>query len=278
MSSISLNNNDFFIPSRDNLGRVGLWRWYLNLFQELEGEHFSREEAEVFRKYYREAGLFTASKRAFFLRHFCRSFKLAAEHLFRGLKRPRILDLGCGLGTQSLALALMGAEVIALDRDPLSLHLLKKRAAFYEKIIGRTLAIEVIEADATILDYAQIAPIHGLYSMFAFNMIQPSKRLLGQLLPHFAQDARIAIIDGNNRCWLPRIYPPRRRKVWSPEQFEKALTQHGFRIVRHEGGVSLPPLLWAFLPDKIATRVDAALNSGWFFPISHHILAERKEP
>jgi SAM-dependent methyltransferase len=61
-----------------------------------------------------------------------------------GLIRPggRVLDLACGHGRHSHALAQLGLNITALDRDPLSLHSVRNAWP-----IGATPADRLIEAD-----------------------------------------------------------------------------------------------------------------------------------
>ena len=95
------------------------------------------------------------------------------------------------------------------------------------------------------------------------------------LLPHLGRHCRFAVLDGNNRSWLARFVPSRKRAVWSPEEFRAALARAGFTIVSHRGAIALVPLSWWLLPRSLARRVDTVLRGNWFFPFSHQILAVR---
>ena len=54
-----------------------------------------------------------------------------------------VADLGCGIGSDALALAGAGADVVAIDRDPLRLLMAKANAAVY----GLTERLALVQAD-----------------------------------------------------------------------------------------------------------------------------------
>jgi len=274
-NSMIKSNHDLAVPlGRDNIS-VSLWEWYKNIEKELSIEYLPEREADKMREYYEEAGLLASWKVDFFRRHFCETFVRASEFLLNERSQPHILDLGCGTGSQAIFLALMGAKVTGLDMDGAALEILRKRKAMYEELSGKTLNIELMEQSAFDVDYSLLAPIDGVYSMFAFNMMQPSGRLLDALKPGLSADARIAIIDGNSASWLPLVMRSRRRPVWSPQEFSARLMAAGFTIHEHLGGVAIPAPFWKVSPNFM-TPLDDLLNRNWFFPISHQILAERK--
>jgi SAM-dependent methyltransferase len=263
------------IPRERSDDESGLWAWYRNIPVELESRFLTAEQAAKMRDYYLEAGLLRPWRANFFRRHYCESFARASAFLLAGHERPHILDLGCGTGSQSIYLALLGAKVTGIDMDTEALEILRRRKALYEELSGQSLDIDLIDRNTFDIDYAELTPIDGVYSMFAFNMMQPSARLMDAMAAGFSADARLAIIDGNNESWLPRLISSRRRNVWSPAVFAEYLRSHGFRVIEHEGAVSLPPAFWAAsLP--LVKPLDTMLNRNWLFALSHQILAERR--
>ncbi|MCP4675119.1 MAG: methyltransferase domain-containing protein [Deltaproteobacteria bacterium] len=208
--------------------------------------------------------------------HYSCSFQKAAEFLLGSHKKGKIIDLGCGCGTQSIYLASKGADVLGLDMDTRALKILKKRKRYYEESMKKELSIKVEEKNSFEFEYEKAAPIAGMYSMFAFNMMQPSGRLVDKIDRFMNKGSRIAIIDGNNMAWYSRIAPWRRRDVWSPTEFESELTERGYRIVSHTGGITLPAAFWAVAPFKLLEEIDTWMSAeDWIFPISHQILAEK---
>ena len=265
-----------FLPSCAGISPGEVWRWYQNVAAELEVGDFLPHEREYLRGYYEEVGLLTTWKDRFFHQHFSKNFWAASRFLMEAEPRPTIVDLGCGCGTQSLFLALKGARLISLDMDPVALSLAEKRKRFYEEKLQRGLDVTVRCLNVFDFDFGAFAPVHGLYSQFAFNMMQPTGQLLELISPHFHPRARVAILDGNNLCWLSRLLPSRRRKVCSPPQLRKVFEHRGFRIEEHCGAIVLPPVAWKLLPKGWISKPDKFLGRNWFFPVSQQIFAQKE--
>lgn len=264
------------LPAPGEWNPEATWQFYLGIADELKSGCLNADERGHMARYYAEAGLLRRYRRPYFRQHFCATFVRAGRFLLDSAPEPHILDLGCGCGTQSLLLALAGARVTALDMDPLALRVLEKRRKYYEGLAGRRLDICLHAANALTFHYEGLAPLTGVYSMFAFNMMRPASKLMSALMPALAPGARLAVLDGSNCGWLPRLYPPRRRRVWSPSEFRRELEAAGFAIHEHVGGVALPPVFWVFGDLGPIRALDARLCRNWFFPISHQILAERQ--
>ena len=271
-------NRELFIPTQGTFEEKDVWRWYRNLPIELELLDITSDERQYLVDYYNEAGLLRSFRHGFFRRHYSESFFQAARFCLNSQKGKLLLDLGAGAGTQSLFFALQGARVVSLDLDTTALNILKKRKACYEEQLGYELDIEVCEQNALDLNLQSGKKIDAIYSMFAFNMMQPSNQLLDQLMKFVSSNARFCVIDGNNRSWLSLLAPSRRRNAWSPKSFRAALEDRGFVIVEHKGGVALPPLLWSVpLLRSVAKTVDGLLRRFWFLAISHQIMAQRNQ-
>lgn len=257
-------------------GNVGclVQRWYRNIGRELAVGPFDAKQAATYREYYREAGLLRAWRRNYFHRHFGASFARIASFLLASGSDQTILDLGCGCGTQALFLALTGARVVALDADPVALSVLETRRRFYEGLLGRGLNIRTVCGDALRTDYTAFGRIDGLVSMFAFNMMQPTSRMLELVTPAMVPGARLALIDVNRECWLWRLLPWRRRPtIWSPTELRAELEARDFLVHEHTGGPVLPPLCWTLGPAGMVRWIDRAALVGWNTPVSQLLLA-----
>lgn len=271
-------DHKLFIPPRGDFEELDVWRWYQNLFIELELLDINNSQRQHLVDYYNEAGLLRSFRQGFFKRHYSDSFFRAARYCLDGQQGKLILDLGAGTGTQSLFFALQGARVVSLDLDTTSLNILRKRKECYETQLGYELDIEVCEKNAFDLEFRNGMQIDAIYSMFAFNMMQPSDKLLDHLMKSASSNTRICVIDGNNRSWLSRFVPSRRRNVLSPHGLRVAMESREFIIAEHKGGVALPAIFWTLAPLRsLVRRVDGLLRSFWFFAISHQIMAERNQ-
>lgn len=138
-------------------------------------------------------------------------------------QNSRIIDLGCGSGTSAILFALLGARVVGIDLNPVLLAVCRKRQEFYEKHFG-TLSLQFVQADTRTFDYSTFKPIDAIYSLFAFNMMQPTSRLLASILPALASNGRIVISDGNRLSIYNRLFRP--RTVYSPHQIEVLLSNY----------------------------------------------------
>lgn len=213
------------------------------------------------------------------MQHFCPPFGEIYNFLSEVNSGPAILDLGCGTGTQSIFFALHGAKVIAVDMDPVALSILEKRKRYYETVFSRKLDISVINKNTFELgpDDFPKGGVDGIFSIFAFNMMKPANQLLAKLCPLLNPSGKIAILDGNNSCWIYKVWPSAKRNVLSPIDFVAELGKYGISPVSHSGVIAIPSIFWNF--DLLGTvgALNKMLNrNNWNFPVSHLLLASKK--
>ena len=269
--------NDIYFPDTDSFDAGSMWQWYQNMIKEMPEQFLTATEIEHIEEYYSEAGLMQWWRRPFFRRHYAESFTDAARYLLDSPSEGVIVDLGCGIGTQSLFLALGGAKVVGVDMDSVALEIFRKRKAWYEEKLGRTLDIEFLEGSVFDIDLGRFGPIRGVFSMFAFNMMQPSGKLLDQLKTQMDQGSRIVIIDGNINSLVCKLLRSRRREVWSPGEFRNELEARSVNVSSQLGGVVFPPLLWRFFPFSLIAGMDRRLCRNMLLPISHQVMGEMSQ-
>lgn len=272
---MSNNHNSLYLPQVANqLAQEDLWRWFQNIPEEIPLLSLSENERSSFEGYYRSAGLLKDWRRPFFRHHYALPLLLAVRELFSAAGRPRILDLGCGTGTQSLLFALLGAEVVAVDMDESALEVFRKRKALYEKRSGRSLDINIRSGNVFEMDFQSLGSFTAVYSLFAFNLMQPTKDLLERLEPHLTSRAVMAIQDGNRTHFFNRIFR-RRNDVASRNELRAGLQNVGFASVRHIGGYAIPPVFWRLVSARVLEPIDRLFTKSDLLAVSYLHVARR---
>ncbi len=266
--------SELYLPREQDNSLRSMWEWYENIRVELSGNSLMDDEKKYMADYYIEAGLLQWWRAPFFKRHFVESFLNASRYLLSSPADGCILDLGCGTGTQSIYLAIKGAKVVGVDMDGEALEIFRKRKAAYESSLGQTLDIEIHEGNVFDLDFTKFGDICGVYSMFAFNMMQPSSRLLKQIAAGMVSGSRIVVLDGNCQSLFARIWPSRRRAVWSPTEFSRELESSSIRVAEQSGGIVIPPQMWRLLPYQALATLDRALCGNMLLSVSHQTMGE----
>jgi SAM-dependent methyltransferase len=206
------------------------------------------------------------------------NLSLAIEHLrICGRSRARIIDLGCGLGMQSLIFAQLGAQVLGIDLDPRCIELCRKRQWFFERALGRRLNINFVAADFQKLDSAELDDGYdGLFSMSAFAHISPVDATVKRIASLLAPEARVAIWD-KNPDWLFLNHLGVSANLPRPERVVTEFARHGFLADVMTGGAAVPRHLWNWTPtmpfvgqlDAIAKR-SLRLSFNYIFLATRH--------
>ena len=110
-----------------------------------------------------------------------------------------MLEIGCGIGTDTMNFARAGAKVTAVDLSPRSLQVARQRA----QVFGLTERIQFVEANAERLpDFVEPAPYDLVYS---FGVIHHSPRpdvILANVRRHFiAADGTLKVMVYHRRSW-----------------------------------------------------------------------------
>jgi 2-polyprenyl-3-methyl-5-hydroxy-6-metoxy-1,4-benzoquinol methylase len=113
----------------------------------------------------------------------------------RALNGMRVLEIGCGTGSSSVALAEQGAHVTALDIDAPALEVARERC----RIHG--VSVDIREANATqVLGYG---PMDAVLYFAALEHMTNAERLqsLGEAWSLLSAGGLLAIIETPNRLW-----------------------------------------------------------------------------
>jgi SAM-dependent methyltransferase len=111
----------------------------------------------------------------------------------------RVLEIGCGIGTDTINFARAGAEVTAVDLSSRSLDIARQRADVY----GLGQRIRFIEANAEQLsDFVAPEPYDLVYSFGVIHHSPRPERVLREVRAHFmAADSLFRMMVYHRRSW-----------------------------------------------------------------------------
>jgi SAM-dependent methyltransferase len=174
-----------------------------------------------------------------------------------------------------LLLALGGAGVMGIDRSPVAISVCRRRQAYYESQFG-PLPLAFQRGDAVEFPYAEIGPFDSAYSLFSFNLMQPSSALLDRLLPALAPGGLLAIADGNKQSVVNRL---RSSPGPTPGALRAALEERGLSVVERRFGGLVPSSLVRLAPiRRLAEQVERSAPSGLlgWAAASYTLIAEKQ--
>lgn len=269
----------FFLPSEQSEISHGEVAQFLNnLTSEVQSQVLEENDYQRLKNPALLGRYFDEQTRPFYLYHFLSLWVEAVRYLMVKQPHPRILDLGCGTGQTSLLLALLGAEVLGVDCDTELISICNKRKLLYESL-RNDLRVEFSSQNVFNIDMDTIAPLDGIYSLFAFNLMKPAAELIPRLAQSLRKGGRFVISDGNQgSIW--KLIPSRRRPgTLSPRQLAELLQKNGMKIVHLKTHCIFPR--WFFQNPRrggLAMSLERGLSAlpGYkFICVSYTLVAEK---
>ncbi|MHC4789318.1 MAG: class I SAM-dependent methyltransferase [Planctomycetota bacterium] len=198
------------MSERDRLS-VELERFYGLLERELDegNPHLDEAGEAALRDYY--SGLIARPRRRPFYRYnWTGRLRPAAAVLARlaaGKGRVRVLDAGCGCGTESILWASFGPNVHVLGVEPDAGRLAAARArpAYYRDLLG-PLSVEFVSDSA--FNALSRGPFELIWVMEAISHIDPAEQFLRRAADALAPGGHLAVTDSN------LLNPAMALKVW----------------------------------------------------------------
>ena len=150
---------------------------------------------------------------------------------FERWRGKRVLEIGCGIGTDTMNFARHGARVTAVDLSHKSLELARARA----KVFGLEDRITFIQADAEQLaEQVPAEPYDLIYSFGVIHHTPHPERVIAQLPQFLKPETTVKIMVYNRRSW---------KVLWI--------------FLRYGKGA-----FWKFVPDGRYITVFSDLNTG----------------
>src|SRR4051812_40576027 len=117
---------------------------------------------------------------------------------FERWRGKRVLEVGCGIGTDSINFARAGAELTAVDLSGESLNLARQRA----EVMGVAVRIEFVQANAEELTSAVTGgPYDLIYSFGVIHHTPHPERALAEMRSLAAPGATLKLMVYHRRSW-----------------------------------------------------------------------------
>lgn len=140
-----------------------------------------------------------------------------------------ILDAGCGIGTESLLFATLGAKTIGIDIIQERLNLAEQRQCYYESELGRKLPAEF--HNKNIFRFLEESMLDIIWLREAISHIHPIERFFELTLKALNNNGYIVINDAN---WSnPRIKYQLIREYWKHYKFFSNLGESSIYYVKN---------------------------------------------
>ena len=117
---------------------------------------------------------------------------------FEKWRGKKVLEIGCGIGTDTINFARHGAQVTAVDLSDASLAVARKRA----EVFGLEDRIRFIQADAEHLsDYVPVEPYDLIYSFGVIHHTPHPERVTDQLQRYFKSGTTVKLMVYHRWSW-----------------------------------------------------------------------------
>ncbi len=121
--------------------------------------------------------------------------------LVRARTAARVLEVGCGCGTESLWAAIQGGDVTGIDIDPELQAVAKARLGLIERETGATLRCEFRRT--SILDADETTPFDIIFLEQSFHHLEPRAEVVAKLARLVAPGGHVIFSEANG--WNPLL-------------------------------------------------------------------------
>lgn len=143
---------------------------------------------------------------------------------------PRVLDAGCGFGTEALLFAAMGAEVVGVDLDAVRLSAAERRARHHASASGRAAGARFEHGDvcaAWLRGYDVVWVRDGLGAFASLEgFLAETRRKL--------RPGGIVVVDDANGAHPAHREAAASGRAFTPAGLRERFAAHGFQVTHHE--------------------------------------------
>jgi len=169
------------------------------LWRELDGDvQLSDAAARELRTYYPWVVPGSGHRGAVVRETMVSRLQYALEWLMRRGPGARVLDAGCGLGTESLLFGQIGAEVVGVDLYEKYVTAAQERLEQFEAHIGKRLNVRL--SAMNLFDISPDDPFDLIYCREAISHIEPVSDFLDFSYSRLAPRGQLVVSDANGTC------------------------------------------------------------------------------
>lgn len=248
---------------------------------EICGSFLNDEESKNFRTYNRYHSKIQDVKPSRLL-YYQDRYSQGVQHLIRHLEpNTKVLDAGCGVGSESLLCSILMADVIGVDLSSDRLAIANKRINFYQKHVGRPINIQFYAQ--SVFDLADNL-FQIIWVKNAISHIEPAGKFISLCHQHLELGGRLVLCDQN--FLNPREYykakkaqlrgggtyttkldpstnvevPYARERLFSVSSISNMLVTNGFRIETLHMYGFCPYLAFSYRDKPLAYYIDRIVD------------------
>ena len=225
---------------------------FLELF--LKNDLLSPESQKLINDYYR------SYKKIFgrYIRHYYKRQTQELMEIINSLTNPRVLEIGCGCGTESLYMALHGAGVVGIDITNSMINTATERKKLIEDAMGANLSCEFHMQSLFDLDESKKYDI--IWMEQAFHHLEPRTDVLKKLEELVVPGGHLIISETNALNPLNQLALFKARgfntiinidghmvgneRILSPRKLKQILQERGFTGIKYSYFRTLPNKTW----------------------------------
>jgi 2-polyprenyl-3-methyl-5-hydroxy-6-metoxy-1,4-benzoquinol methylase len=266
------------MPRPAGHSRTSVEELYAMMLDEVRDPRYNDRELALFSDpvwYY--GRYLNPASRNYALRNADANVSVAIQYLRSDASSVRLLDLGCGLGMQSIIFAALGWDVVGVDVSEECVALCRKRKQYFEQRLHRELNLRFVALDFKKADADSVGrQFDALFSMSAFAHIRPLQETVAKVADLLTASGRVFLWDQNPGYLLLDSLGLNRRRVSRPNHIREELARHGFTTELLRGACAIPRQLWREgILEHTASQLNSVLNKSMTLSFSYLLGAAR---
>lgn len=173
--------------------------------------------------------------------------------------KPKLLDLGCGVGTQAAMFAARGASVVGIDNKPDRAAAANEMRSWYESQMEVDVDVQIHFADAfEFLTNLEPESLDGVYTQFALAYMEPHSEMLKLIHRVLRPGGRVLFREFNAGSIYNKLFS---KVDWlTSEKYERIGDEFGWRLLNKNFYWLFPrPLINAPVCGPLAIATENAL-------------------